>query len=244
MGTGGSKDGAPQVPTDPKTSKSVIPQSSGKGSRVTEAKTAEVKLPHNYEAIIKDADSPVDNSSTEKLYNQLRGGIILNQKKKKYWVDGKSNKNCFMLFARDLSITWGEDKRYWHWPYLQEASHGFIDVAELLRVCWLEMNGKFEMVNLSPDTVYEVVFLVMLKDSSFGWEVPVNVKLILPDGTTQQHQEKFMAKPRGSWIEIPAGEFGTSSEKIGDIQFSLYETESGQWKSGLIIKGVVIRPKV
>jgi hypothetical protein len=245
MGTGGSKDGAPQVPKDPKTSKSVIPQSSDKGSRVTEAKTAEVKLPlpHNYEAIIKDADSPVDNSSTEKLYNQLQGGIFLNQKKKKYWVDGKSNKNCFMLFARDLTITWGADTRYWHWPYLQEASHVFVDVAELLRVCWLEMNGKFEMVNLSPETFYEVVFLVMLKDSSSGWEVPVNIKLILPDGTTQQYQEKFMAKPRGSWIEIPAGEFRTSSEKIGDIQFSLYETESGQWKSGLIIKGVIIRPK-
>jgi hypothetical protein len=223
--------------------RSEIPQSSDKDSRVTEAITTAVKLPHNYEAIIKHADSPVDNSSAEKLYNQLRGGVFLNQKKKKYWVDGKSNKNCFMLFARDLTITWGADTRYWHWPYLQEASHVFVDVAELLRVCWLEMNGKFEMVNLSPETFYEVVFLVMLKDSSSGWEVPVNIKLILPDGTTQQYQEKFMAKPRGSWIEIPAGEFRTSSEKIGDIQFSLYETESGQWKSGLIIKGVIIRPK-
>ncbi|KAF7114386.1 hypothetical protein RHSIM_RhsimUnG0089300 [Rhododendron simsii] len=161
----------------------------------------------------------------------------------KYWVDRKSSSNCFMLFARDLSITWAEDNRYWHWSYLKEASDVFVDVAELLKVCWLEIQGKFEMVNLSPGTVYEVVFLVMLKDPAFGWEVPVNVRLILPDGTTQQHEENLMEKPRGQWIEIPAGEFRTSSEKIGDIQFSLYECKAGMWKRGLVIKGVAIRPK-
>lgn len=85
--------------------------------------------------------------------------------------------------------------------------------------------------------------MVMLKDPSYGWEVPVNLRLITPDGTTQQHQENLMPKPRGQWIEIPAGEFRISPEKIEDIQFSLYEYNGGQWKRGLVIKGVAIRPK-
>lgn len=45
-------------------------------------KTAAVKLPWNYEAIIEDADSPIDKSSKEKLYDQLCSGVFLNQKRK------------------------------------------------------------------------------------------------------------------------------------------------------------------
>jgi len=45
MGTGWSQDGAPQVPEHPGECKSEILQNSDKDSRVTEAITAEVKLP-------------------------------------------------------------------------------------------------------------------------------------------------------------------------------------------------------
>lgn len=38
-------------------------------------------LPHNYEAIIKDADMRIDDSSMEKLYEQLYAGIFLNKKR-------------------------------------------------------------------------------------------------------------------------------------------------------------------
>jgi hypothetical protein len=111
------------------------------------AKTVkEVKLPHNCEAILRDADSPVDRSSVDKLYDQLSTGVFLNQKRKvklisislivplffyflkiiaislqKYWVEKKCYRNCFMLFAKDLSITWGGDARYWKWPSICES---------------------------------------------------------------------------------------------------------------------------
>nr|DAD43885.1 TPA_asm: hypothetical protein HUJ06_002115 [Nelumbo nucifera] len=88
---------------------------------IVETKT-EPKFPHNYEAIIKDADCPVNRSSIEKLLEQLYSGVFLNQKRKKYWVQKNSGHNCFMLFARDLSITWGENKGYWHWPYSPDMS--------------------------------------------------------------------------------------------------------------------------
>ncbi|KAI5325225.1 hypothetical protein L3X38_034299 [Prunus dulcis] len=49
-------------------------------------------------------------------------------------------------------------------------------------------------------------------------------------------------KAREQWIEIPVGNFIASPQKPGDIEFSLYEYD-GRWKSGLVIKGVVVRPK-
>ncbi|KAA8544785.1 hypothetical protein F0562_019511 [Nyssa sinensis] len=214
----------------------------------TQTTTQQILLPHKYEDIVKDADSPIDNSSIDKLYDQLYAGVFLNRKRKaspivKYWVERKSNNNCFMLFARDLLITWSDDIRYWHWTYLNETSDVLIDVAELLDVCWLEVRGKFQTVKLSQGIMYEVVFVVMLKDPAYGWEVPVILRLTLPDGSTQEHKENLMEKPRGRWIEIPVGEFRTTAEKVGDIGISLCGSEGGNWKRGLVIKGVSIRPK-
>ncbi|XP_019156033.1 PREDICTED: lectin-like [Ipomoea nil] len=201
-------------------------------------------FPHNYEAILRDADDFVDRSSKEKLFEQLYAGVFLDQKKKKYWVDRRWRKNCFILFARDVSITWGEDKRYWHWPMHQESSEISVPVAELLNVCWLEIHGRFDVSKLSPETTYEVIFVVMLKDPAYGWHIPVNLRLILPDGSRQERKENLMEKARGKWIEIQAGEFDMRSmAKNGEIEFSIYEYEGSIWKRGLVIKNVVIRAK-
>ncbi|XP_075673968.1 lectin-like [Castanea sativa] len=213
-----------------------------KAKAVDKLGAAPLALPHNCEAVLKDAGSPVDNSSKERLNEQPYAGVLLNQNTKKHWVDKKSN-NVFFLYARNLSITWSADTRYWHWPSLKETSDVSIDVAELLNVCWLEVGGKFETKKLSPGNLYEVAFEIMLKNPSYGWEVPVNVRLTLPDGNKQEHKENLMKKPRGEWIEIPVGEFVTSPENTGEIEFSIYEYEGGKWKRGLVIKGVAIRPK-
>ncbi|KAI3695782.1 hypothetical protein L1987_78782 [Smallanthus sonchifolius] len=193
-------------------------------------------LPHDCEAILKDADTAISMSSIDQLY----AGVFLNKKRKKYWIDKASHGNCFLLYARDLSITWGEDNRYWHWPYIKETSE---EIAEILNVCWLEIHGKFEISKLTPGIKYEVVFVVMLKDPAYGWEVPINVRLILSDGNKQEHKENLMEKPRSKWVEIPVGEFMVEPKKGGFVEFSLYEYEGGAWKKGLLVKGAAVRPK-
>uniref|UniRef100_A0A3Q7F1Q9 Protein PHLOEM PROTEIN 2-LIKE A1 n=2 Tax=Solanum lycopersicum TaxID=4081 RepID=A0A3Q7F1Q9_SOLLC len=223
----------------------IMPQSikSTKTNKTMEAARV-LRFPHNYEEILKEADSSVDRSSMDKLYDQLYTGVFLNQKRKKYWVDKKSYGNCFMLYARDLLITWAENNRFWHWPLVQESSDVLLPAAELLDVCWLEIHGRFNTTKLSPGLIYEVVFIVMLKDPAYGWENPVNLRLILPDGSRQGHTENMVEKRREKWIEIPAGEFMTSADqKNGEIEFSLYEYEGGNWKKGLVIKCAVLRPK-
>jgi hypothetical protein len=45
------------------------------------AQVKQQQLPHNYEAIVKDADSPINNSA-EHLFGHLYAGILLNQKRK------------------------------------------------------------------------------------------------------------------------------------------------------------------
>lgn len=113
----------------------------------------------------------------------------------------------------------------------------------MLNVCWLEVHGKFELAKLTPGIKYEIVFEVMLKDPAYGWEVPINIKLVLPDGNNQHYKENLMEKPRSNWFEIPVGEFMVKANTGGCVEFSMYEYEGGAWKKGLLIKGAAIRPK-
>ncbi|KAH6764841.1 phloem protein 2-A1 [Perilla frutescens var. frutescens] len=246
MGAGISQD-RPLELSDEELSKNGLRSSNGEAKANQSSKR--VSLPHNCEDILKHADSPVDVSATN-IWEVLYAGVSLNQKRKaktfnlqKYWVDEQSNCNCFMVFAKNLSITWAEDKRFWHWPLMKESSDEYLAIVELLDVCWLEVHGRFEISNLSPGRLYEVVFVVMLKDPAYGWEVPVNLRLTSPDGCRQEHKENLMEKPRGRWIEIPAGEIKSSTHKNGEMEFSLFEYEAGTWKKGLLIKGVKIQPK-
>jgi hypothetical protein len=112
------------------------------------------------------------------------------------------------------------------------------------RVAWLEVVGKFETEKLTPNSLYEVVFVVKLIDSAKGWDFRVNFKLVLPTGETKERRENVNLLERNKWVEIPAGEFMISPEHLsGKIEFSMLEVKSDQWKSGLIVKGVAIRPK-
>lgn len=122
-----------------------------------------------------------------------------------------------------------------------------IEVAELKKVCWLEVHGHLDIRKLSPGVLYQVSFVIMLKDPAPGWDHPVNVRLVLPvaGGKKQQllYKENFIEKSRACWIEIPVGEFVASDKDAGEMEISMYEYEGGMWKQGLVIKGVAIKPK-
>jgi hypothetical protein len=105
------------------------------------------------------------------------------------------------------------------------------------------VRGKLEITKLSlAKTTYEVVFVIKLEQAS-RWEVPVNVTLILPDGSKQEREENLEEMPKGEWIEFPVGDFVASPERTSKIEFAIYEHGDNHWKRGLVIKGVAIRPK-
>ncbi|CAI9090503.1 OLC1v1025285C1 [Oldenlandia corymbosa var. corymbosa] len=222
MGTGSSKYEASEPQSGDQGKHTPLLQMHGDeaAGKVSIPAAPVLKFPHNHEQILKEADEAVDRTSTEKLFDQLYHGVFLNQHNK------------------------AKDSSYWRWPLINdEPRDSSLVAAELINVCWLEVHGRFNTVNLTPRTLYEVVFVVMLKDPAYGWEVPINFRLSLPDGSRQEHKENMIDKPRAKWIEIPAGNFQTLPENIGEMEISLYEYDGGIWKKGLLIKGVLIRPK-
>lgn len=115
-------------------------------------------------------------------------------------------------------------------------------MAELLEVCWLDIKGKIQTMNLSLRTVYEVVFAVKIKDNYHNWNDSETLTIILPHSKTLTRLENLSKRPSGTWIEIQVGEFEMSPENVGEMTFKL-EQHSDNWKRGLVVKCAIIRPK-
>ncbi|KAG9438929.1 hypothetical protein H6P81_019094 [Aristolochia fimbriata] len=196
------------------------------------------KLPHNDKDIAPNAKNI---SNTKQPVSNLPD----HTQSKEVQKEEKPSPKSYVIPAKELAITWSEEPRYWSWQSWKEpSSNTNIEVAHLLNVCWLEVHGKFDVSKLSSGIVYEIVFVVMLKDPAYGWEVPVNLKVVSPQGQPQQHQERLVEKLRGQWIELHAGDFTKTNNGTGDVEFSFFEYHGGQWKRGLIVKGAIIRPRI
>lgn len=117
-----------------------------------------------------------------------------------------------------------------------------IEVAELLGVCWLNIEGKIRTIDLSPVTEYEVVFVVKINNDYqeyYEWKNSVTLTIILPSSKPLTHSENLSGKPRGIWIDVKVGEFRMTPENVGEITFRLGEYSS-EWKGGLVLKCAII----
>ncbi|CAL5334346.1 unnamed protein product [Camellia sinensis] len=84
-----------------------------KGKEIASRK-GKTRPPLNFLSILQNAKKTIDTSCSDKLCKQLYTGVFL-EDKKLYYVDEKTNKNYFMLFARKLDICWSNHSDYWKW---------------------------------------------------------------------------------------------------------------------------------
>lgn len=98
------------------------------------------------------------------------------------------------------------------------------------------------MNKLREGLMYEVQFVVMLKDNFNIWS-QVNLRLKLPDGTKYESKHNLMDEPRNRMIGISVGQF-QALKMCGDVEFSLFETSDSIWKKGLVVIGALLIPKL
>ncbi|XP_008799900.2 uncharacterized protein PHLOEM PROTEIN 2-LIKE A4-like [Phoenix dactylifera] len=171
------------------------------------------------------------------LHGIFRSGSFINNNTMRCVKEKASNFSSFMIYARELKITWEHDPRYWRWLWLEEDLK--VEVAELLKVCWLEVHGSLPMSLLNPGHKYDVMFVIMMKDAS-GFDPKATFKLELPDGEVKQQKMSLKALASKEWVMVKAGDFVAKGE--GEIKFSMLDYEELNWKTGLIICGVQIKP--
>lgn len=111
----------------------------------------------------------------------------------------------------------------------------------------LDVRGNVDTNKLTPDIMYGISFHVKLQNAAKNsWSV--NVSLELQGMKKQVRTMDLKEMLKGEPMEIPAGQFiipparhDTGDDEARKLTFSLWN-HNGNWKTGLIVKGVSIKP--
>ncbi|XP_060668125.1 F-box protein PP2-B15 [Ziziphus jujuba] len=138
-------------------------------------------------------------------------------------------KKCYLLSARELSITWSSYLLYWTWKPLVESRlalsiNGFAEVAELRTICWLEISSTVNTQMLSPKTFYGAYLIVKFAYRAYGLdtfpsEVSIQVGNIRSQG--QVHLSRNERKK-----QLPKQLFGLNQVKASRTRMFQEEKEA------------------
>ncbi|KAF8110360.1 hypothetical protein N665_0085s0085 [Sinapis alba] len=228
-------------------------------------------LPSGYSHVISRFTHP-NLSSKKELYRCLCESVLIDNGRKIFKIDKLSGKITYVLSARDLSITWSDQRHYWSWSHRSDSR--FSEAVQLIMTDWLEITGKIKTGALSPNTSYGAYLVMKVTERAYGLDlVPAETwvkvgndekktntsylsclddKKQLMERLFYGHREQRMAtkelRVRGDgWMEIELGEFETGGK--GDenddkeVVMSLTEVKGYQLKGGIVIDGIEVRPK-
>ncbi|WJX12805.1 hypothetical protein P8452_03260 [Trifolium repens] len=215
--------------------------------------------PNFIEFIISHSPSLANIPTKKALYLALSDRpIIIDHGLKSFQLDRMSGKKCYMLSARSLTIIWGDTEQYWKWIPLPDSR--FPEVAQLCDVCWLEIRGMINTIVLSPNTQYAAYAVFKMIDSRGFQNRPVELSIAVEGGHSSTRNvcldpnvegrphSRVVGLQRPSvrtngWLEIEMGEFFNSGIENEEVHLNILEIKGGNWKSGLFLEGIEVRPK-
>ncbi|KAI3858013.1 hypothetical protein MKX03_037243 [Papaver bracteatum] len=124
--------------------------------------------------------------------------------------------------------------------------------------CWIDSSGRNSFmlfprslgITWEHDTRYWTWLSITEPSAryqdSYGWDTPVDLCLLLPDGQRLVQKVNLETLPKSQWIEIHVGDFVTPHQPCDqqkEVNFIMSEHEKLNWKKGLVIKGAIVRPK-
>ncbi|KAJ4955863.1 hypothetical protein NE237_012646 [Protea cynaroides] len=109
---------------------------------------------------------PTFSSKKELFLHLCDNPLLIDNGTKTFMLEKSSGKKSYMIGAKELSIIWGDSPEYWNWRSLSEAR--FSEVAELLKVRWLEIHGKMKTKMLSPKTNYGAYIVIKFVEGCYG----------------------------------------------------------------------------
>lgn len=206
--------------------------------------------------------------SKKELFLRLSGThALLEDGLTSAWLDRETGAKSYMVAASALGICWGGTPEYWRWIPRQDSR--FAACAELLAVCWLDISGRIASRVLSGNTRYAAYLVFKMDDDSYGLDSPLQVASVSVGEDTSTHpirlqsstgdqenddtQEEGAAaappprlpheRPDG-WMEVELGDWYNHGCEDLQVCASVKETRyGGNWKKGLILQGLEIRPK-
>ncbi|XP_041003510.1 putative F-box protein PP2-B12 [Juglans microcarpa x Juglans regia] len=213
-------------------------------------------LPPDYRNIIFPSVSSEAASSSSSSLNMLpkkdlyfhlcNNPTLIGNGNRTFAINKWSGKKCYMLGARELSISWGDTEYYWQWISSADQSPDlpksrFSEVAHLWLVWWLEIRGSVETKILSPNTTYGAYFIYTIAPmpknsmhyraitSPLGLSHPVKVSLSIENEIEGETTNIAYLQPRTSRDRPPGHDDGRLPCKREDMWM---EIEIGEFFNG------------
>ncbi|CAL5363103.1 unnamed protein product [Camellia sinensis] len=102
--------------------------------------------------------------------------------------------------------------------------------------------SETQTVYLDPDTGHGQQFQIIPRPG--GMFNRIRTRMLRPFASISRQSDSRYPKARGDgWMEIQLGEYFNKDGEDGELEMSLREVRGGNWKSGLIVHGIDIRPK-
>ncbi|KAL2941200.1 putative F-box protein PP2-B12 [Bienertia sinuspersici] len=123
---------------------------------------------------------------------------------------------------------------------MTSEAYGFYSPAE---VVLRTPGGKVETGNVYLDSrdKYQIVPRRMFNRSRAP---PTRAPTPMPLVEREREDDAKLPKQRGDgWLEIKIGEFSTLKDEEGEVEMSVLEVKAGNWKGGMRVEGIEIRPK-
>ncbi|KAJ4722954.1 F-box protein [Melia azedarach] len=212
-------------------------------------------LPSDYREILSDSvssSSLLTSLSKKELYFHLcHNPVLINNGTMSFAPEKESGKKIYMIGARGLSISLGDEPANWIWISLPESR--FPEVAELKLVWWFEVKGRIETKILSSKTTYAAYLVFKFAESRHGFgRRPVTLGVYIEGSDNQERRRPVLDPPANmqslaqdradGWVEIEMGEFFNENGDDGTLVCSVFDFSSGYTKRGIIIQGIELRP--
>ncbi|KAA8545203.1 hypothetical protein F0562_019908 [Nyssa sinensis] len=230
-------------------------------------------LPSDYWDIVSRSVTPLKFSSKHELFFCLCNPILIDGGNKSFTLEKSTGKKSYILSARELSITWGDEPTNWSWKYIPESR--FSEVAVLKTISQLEVQGKIKTQMLSQNTTYGAYLIVKVSDGAYGLDsIPSEISIEVGNHVStntaylqrvdhkKQQMECLFYMNRSQMLKMRVNqgvnkvlreredgwmeiELGEffSAEGDEEVKMSLMEVKGHHLKGGLIIEGIEVRHK-
>ncbi|MCD7456582.1 hypothetical protein HAX54_032301 [Datura stramonium] len=217
-------------------------------------------LPSDHQHIVSRSVSPVIFDSKKDLYFRLcESPILLDGGGLSFWLDKIEGKKCYLLSARQLTISFSDMKLFWE--HTSDVDSRFSEIAFLNNVDLLDIRGKIGTHELSSRTNYAAYLVFKVSERYHGLESTnamvrfVNEEsedkaeertttVILAARAPRNLKGRLPEKRTDGWLEVEIGRFynGESGVDNGDVEARLLDSRPFHAKCGLIIEGIEFRP--
>ncbi|KAJ3678531.1 hypothetical protein LUZ60_002334 [Juncus effusus] len=203
---------------------------------------------------------PVFASKKDLYFHLSDHDTLIDNETMTFKIEKKTGAKSYMVRAKKLYIAWADSQ---YWQRVRSRDSRFGEVATLLSVLWLEIYLNFNVKDLSPETMYTSYLVFKLEDDSDGLDDPQQVYVDTFYGVESRHYQTVCLQPedeeilleenedirfpkgrQDGWMEMELGEFYVNKGQIGVVGMGLEEIVKLYSKSGLIVEGIEIRPKM